>query len=354
MPMMHGWRQALPTTLGIVLAATAAAQDPGPAKPMVDAAKTRLERLFTWLRATATGPCVFTVERVEVRIPDLREEHVAPLAATLLELSGSPGVSADSPRLMETVARLREVCAAMPRPAAPEGGGPPPVPFTAVQHTMIVAQADGIWVENDVDRTLRSFPAVATGKDEQLMWDRDNNQVDYFVGREAVATSLGLASLLRPLPVEPLMQQAAANLAWSAATRGEDGARKTMLTGTRPDYRLDVELDGADRPVRATLATGAEPPRLAGFYSHAPPGGDGHRPLLSRSVVVNWQKTRLIVESCRLLDVSFAAPTEQQLTIAVPADAKIFVFRKDPPTSMLPIDRPELWPEFVKRHLRVH
>ncbi|MDP3207744.1 MAG: hypothetical protein Q8M65_01220, partial [Rhodoglobus sp.] len=207
---------------------------------------------------------------------------------------------------------------------------------------------------NDVDRTLRPFPSVVTTAGEQLKWNRDNNQVDYRIGNALTGTQNDPTRLLRPLPVDQALQKGMADLSWSQRVRGEGKSRTTMLTGTNPSMRLEIALDDSDLPIRAVLSAGSGPPREAGFYAHALVGDRAdQRRFLAASVVVSWQKARLIVQSSRLTDVSFAPPSREQMSMRVPADAKIFVFRQGGPTSMLPTDKPDLWPEFLKRHLRV-
>jgi hypothetical protein len=338
--------------LGVLMAtATLQAQQSVPAEPT---AATKVAPCFDYVRATATSSCVYTIERVEIRIPNIEEERAAPLVAALLALSTGPAVAADSTQLTETVDKLRELGNAIQALAAPPDGKAPPAWGGISQQTTVVVMGDGFRVENDVDRTLRPFPSVVTTAGEQLKWNRDNNQVDYRIGNALTGTQIDPSSLLRPLPVDQALQKGPADASWSQRVRGEGTSRATMLTSTSPSMRLEIALDDSDLPMRAVLTAGAGPPREAGFYAHALVGeGADQRRFLSASVIVSWQKSRLVVKSSRLTHVSFAPPSKEQRSMVVPADAKIFVFRQGASTSMLPIDKPDVWPEFLKRHLRV-
>lgn len=339
-------------TLGVLMvAATLQAQETTPAEPT---AATKVAPLFDHVRATVTASCIYTIERVEIRIPNIEEERAAPLVASLLALSTGPAVSAGSTPLTETVDKLRELGSAIQALAArPDGKAPPPWGGISQQTTVVVV-GDGFRVENDVDRTLRPFPSVVTSASGQLKWNRDNNQVDYRIGHTPTSTQNDLTSLLRPLPVDQALQKGMADPSWSERVRGEGKSRTTMLTSTSPKMRLEVALDDSDLPMRAVLTAGAGPPREAGFYAHAPVGDRAEqRPFLSASVVVSWQKNRLVVKSSRLTNVSFAPPSREQMSMLVPADARIFVLRQGASTSMLATDKPDLWPDFLQRHLRV-
>lgn len=78
--------------LGVLMvAATSPAQQTTPAEPT---AATKVAPLFDHVRATVTARCIYTIERVEIRIPDIDEDRAAPLVATLLALSTGPAAGA--------------------------------------------------------------------------------------------------------------------------------------------------------------------------------------------------------------------------------------------------------------------